>query len=131
MVRHHQLLLFGLPALAGTDSAAPTRRHAGCDGELTFNGICLPPTWPPRINLTHRATAPPYLAAPPAVIDITIGRQLFVDDFLVDGARSSGLQRHWPQPRLQCGLSPPPPPPHPHPGHHNTAGPRLWARLTP
>ena len=92
MVRHRHLLLLGLPALAGTDSTAPARRHAGCDGELTFNGICLPPTWPPRINLTHRATAPPYLAAAPAVIDITIGRQLFVDDFLVanetDGIRT-------------------------------------------
>ena len=73
-----------------------------CRGELMFNGICLPSPWPPRINLTHKVTTPPYLTAPPAVIDITVGRQLFVDDFLVDSVRSSGLERQWPQPQLQC-----------------------------
>ena len=67
-----------------------------------FNGICLPSTWPPRRNLTHKVTTPPYLTSPPAVIDISVGRQLFVDDFLVDTVRSSGLERHWPQPQLQC-----------------------------
>ena len=35
-----------------------------------------------RRSLTTVPQRPPYLAAPPAVINIDIGRQLFVDDFL-------------------------------------------------
>ena len=54
-------------------------------GERLYNGIVLPPVWPPRVEkLTREPMAPPYLAGPPAVIDIDVGRQLFVDDFLID-----------------------------------------------
>lgn len=53
-------------------------------GETLYNGIVLPSPWPPRAEtLTLEPMAPPYLAAPPDVIPIDIGRQLFVDDFLV------------------------------------------------
>ncbi|MDP0495727.1 MAG: glycosyl hydrolase family 32 [Verrucomicrobiota bacterium JB024] len=77
-------------------------------GEVLYNGIVLPQEWPPR-NLTispelaphelnvaygvddpHEISAPraplpvPYLAAPPSVISIDVGRQLFVDDFLIE-----------------------------------------------
>ena len=50
------------------------------------NGIQLPDGWPPR-DMRAESTKPmpvPYLQNPPAVIPIDIGRQLFVDDFLVD-----------------------------------------------
>lgn len=55
------------------------------DGELLYNGIRLPRQWPPR-NIRRRDTAPvrvPYLESPPAVIPIDVGRQLFVDEFLI------------------------------------------------
>ena len=49
------------------------------------NGIVLPRVWPPRrgewIGVPE---TPPYLQSPPAVIPIDVGRQLFVDDFLID-----------------------------------------------
>jgi hypothetical protein len=49
------------------------------------NGIVLPAEWPPRtLDPKSRAVVTvPYLQTPPAVIPIDVGRQLFVDDFLV------------------------------------------------
>ena len=53
--------------------------------ETLYNGIVLPSPWPPdRRELTLASTTPPYLADPPPAIDIDIGRQLFVDDFLIE-----------------------------------------------
>ena len=50
-----------------------------------YNGIELPDPWPPRYErLSLEPATPPYLQAPPPVIPIDIGRQLFVDDFLID-----------------------------------------------
>lgn len=57
------------------------------DGELLYNGIRLPHDWPPRddVKAASREVPPvPYLNAPPAVIPIDVGRQLFVDDFLIE-----------------------------------------------
>ena len=50
------------------------------------NGIVLPKVWPPvRGELTREPLGqPPYLEAPPECIAIDVGRQLFVDDFLID-----------------------------------------------
>src|ERR1043165_510213 len=54
-------------------------------GEVFYNGIQLPATWPPQnLSLTPDPTPPPYLLSPPAVILIDVGRQLFVDDFLIE-----------------------------------------------
>ena len=54
-------------------------------GEVLYNGIVLPKTWPPRMEqLPHEPVTPPYLVSPPEVIPIDVGRQLFVDDFLVE-----------------------------------------------
>ncbi len=54
-------------------------------GETLYNGIVLPAVWPPRgEKLTREPMRPPYLAKPPAVIPIDVGRQLFVDDFLIE-----------------------------------------------
>lgn len=53
-------------------------------GERLYNGIVLPDEWPPRIEqLAYEPMPVPYLQSPPAVIDIDVGRQLFVDDFLI------------------------------------------------
>ncbi|WP_459554328.1 glycosyl hydrolase family 32 [Lacunimicrobium album] len=56
------------------------------DGERLENGIVLPSTWPP-IHLDPKSTEPmpvPYLEHPPKVLPINRGRQLFVDDFLIE-----------------------------------------------
>ena len=53
--------------------------------QTLHNGISLPEEWPPRRELpTQRAEMPvPYLQNKPAVIPINVGRQLFVDNFLI------------------------------------------------
>jgi hypothetical protein len=54
------------------------------DGEVLYNGIVLPKPWPPRQNTLPRDPVdPPYFAQPPKVIPIDLGRQLFVDEFLI------------------------------------------------
>jgi len=55
-------------------------------GETLYNGIELPGTWPPKIKALSREPleTPPYLVSPPAIIPIDVGRQLFVDDFLIE-----------------------------------------------
>lgn len=53
--------------------------------ETLYNGIVLPSPWPPRrAELADPLPRPYYLLDPPAVIDIDVGRQLFVDDFLIE-----------------------------------------------
>ena len=53
--------------------------------ETLYNGITLPAKWPPRLaDFPENPVTPPYLASPPAVIPIDVGRQLFVDDFLIE-----------------------------------------------
>ncbi len=65
--------------------------------EVLYNGIELSGEWPPRdIEMNSREPMPvPYLKNPPAVIPIDVGRQLFVDDFLI--ARTT-LKRCWHRP---------------------------------
>ncbi len=54
-------------------------------GETLYNGIELPDEWPPRVEKLTREPMPvPYLQDPPEVIPIDLGRQLFVDDFLIE-----------------------------------------------
>ena len=68
------------------------RGAAAAAGETLPNGIVLPPVWPPPLGeLSRSAPAPPpYLLQPPPVIPIDVGRQLFVDDFLIE---QTDLQR--------------------------------------
>ena len=61
-----------------------TLERAPKAGELLYNGIRLPREWPPRIDWNTDEPMPvPYLANPPKLISIDVGRQLFVDDFLI------------------------------------------------
>lgn len=57
---------------------------------LLYNGIKLPESWPTATDpMSDEVVTPPYLLSAeeggyrPDVIDITVGRQLFVDDFLI------------------------------------------------
>lgn len=56
--------------------------------ETLYNGIELPDQWPPRRTVEDiRSFEPmrvPYLERPPAVIPVDVGRQLFVDEFLIE-----------------------------------------------
>ena len=54
--------------------------------ETLSNGIVLPDRWPPFQEELDRAPLqkPSYLTHPPKLIPIDVGRQLFVDDFLVE-----------------------------------------------
>ena len=53
--------------------------------EVLYNGITLGSPWPPQLRYPdeHPVLAP-YLADPPAIVPIDVGRQLFVDDFLIE-----------------------------------------------
>ena len=53
--------------------------------ETLYNGITLATPWPPPNRfLAAEPETPPYLRDPPAVVPIDVGRQLFVDDFLIE-----------------------------------------------
>jgi hypothetical protein len=53
--------------------------------ETLYNGITLPSRWPPEIRHFSREPMPvPYLLSLPDVVPIDVGRQLFVDDFLIE-----------------------------------------------
>ncbi|MBV6497939.1 MAG: hypothetical protein CJBNEKGG_00153 [Prosthecobacter sp.] len=56
------------------------------NGEKLYNGIVLPKVWPPE-HYDQDSAEPmpaPYLQHPPKVIPVDVGRQLFVDDFLIE-----------------------------------------------
>lgn len=58
---------------------------AGAVAAPLYNGLELPAAWPPADRVLSREPRPaPWLAAPPAVIPVDVGRQLFTDEFLVE-----------------------------------------------
>jgi len=64
---------------------------------ILHNGIRLPQVWPP-VHMDPASPEPmpvPYLTQRPDVVPIDTGRQLFVDDFLIE---DSYLQRRFHQP---------------------------------
>jgi len=75
-----------------------TKNPQPAEGETLYNGIQLPSEWPSRDAVPKNRAVPsvPYLEHPPGVIPIDVGRQLFVDDFLIE---STTLKRefHYPQ----------------------------------
>jgi hypothetical protein len=82
------LLIVNSVASAAEPGTAKTSRKPWSEnrGERLYNGIVLPEVWPPR-DIDPRDTAPmavPCLESRPAVVPIDIGRQLFVDDFLIE-----------------------------------------------
>ena len=84
----------GLLALVCATLIAPL----GWAGETLYNGIELPDQWPPQRKELRREPMPvPYLETPPKVIPIDVGRQLLVDDFLIE---KSDLTRTFHRPTL-------------------------------
>ena len=73
-------------------------------GRTLYNGITLPKVWPPQIDPADpNPIRAPYLerANIPAVIPIDLGRQLFVDDFLIES--TNGVVRTVPKPVKYAG----------------------------
>ncbi|MEO8681189.1 MAG: glycosyl hydrolase family 32 [Vicinamibacterales bacterium] len=63
--------------------------------EVLYNGITLGSPWPPRLQYPEEhPVLPPYLADPPAIIPIDTGRQLFVDDFLIEETSLDRVHHH-------------------------------------
>ena len=58
------------------------------DQDVLYNGIAIPPEWPPDYGISveneSNVMPVPYLDHIPPVIPIDLGRQLFVDDFLIE-----------------------------------------------
>jgi hypothetical protein len=73
---------------AGAALCAPVlldRAEAAGEPETLYNGIVLPQPWPPRnMTIGPEPMPVPYLEHPPADIPIDLGRQLLVDDFLIE-----------------------------------------------
>jgi hypothetical protein len=66
--------------------------------EILYNGIQLPKKWPPTYidGKSREPIQVPYIQDPPAVIPIQVGRQLFVDDFLIE---HTNLSRKYHKPK--------------------------------
>ncbi|MBN2294822.1 MAG: hypothetical protein JXM70_20500 [Pirellulales bacterium] len=73
-----------------------------CAGDsVLYNGIELPAEWPPRAkDFSSEPLRPTYLVSPPKVIPIDVGRQLFVDDFLI---ANTNLKRTYHRPKFYEG----------------------------
>ena len=76
--------------------ATPELPNPDPSSRTLYNGIALPSSWPPANSTSNvmSGMTPGYLTTKPATIDITIGRQLFVDDFLI---ATTTLGRKWHQ----------------------------------
>jgi hypothetical protein len=74
-------------AAAGTLAHVWTGGVAGAAAadDILYNGIRAVHPWPPRRHgFQAHPIAPPYLIDRPEVVPIDVGRQLFVDDFLIE-----------------------------------------------
>ena len=73
------------PILLGSLFATLAWPLGALANETLYNGIVLPDEWPPKIEQFTREPMPaPYLEHRPEVVPIDVGRQLFVDDFLIE-----------------------------------------------
>jgi len=91
-------LAWGLSLATTVVAAWPTGLRGG---ETLYNGINLPSRWPPDVRHYSREPMPvPYLRSLPDVIPIDVGRQLFVDDFLIE---DTTLKRRFHKPVLHSG----------------------------
>lgn len=73
------------------------------DSRVLYNGIRLPELWPPVRSSSfdlEKGMTPFYLSDKPSVISIAVGRQLFVDNFLI---ASTNLKRTFYYPEYYSG----------------------------
>ena len=73
-----------LAASAFAGGITPAYAQGGVP-ETLYNGIVLPQVWPPTdVAFDGEPIPVPYIRNPPNPILIDVGRQLFVDDFLIE-----------------------------------------------
>ncbi len=74
--KHHENCAQGSPKL----------RSKEVKSSVSYNGIPDPAEWPPRTEnpASFQPMRVPYLESPLAAIPIDVGRQLFVDEFLIE-----------------------------------------------
>lgn len=68
-----------------------------------YNGIILPDQWPPKRSYTsdiRSGMSPFYLSKKPDIVNISVGRQLFIDNFLIE---STTLKRTFYYPEYYSG----------------------------
>ena len=93
-IRQLIILLAGTAFAAGSLSKSDQRlRAAEPNTAVLDKGIVPSQPWPPRRRLPRDPESPPYLVSRPSVIPIDMGRQLFVDDFLI-GTSTLGRSFH-------------------------------------
>ena len=75
-----------LACLLAMRSVAAADDESASGGELLYNGIRLPAEWPPNDgdSKSNEPMLVPYLTKRPDVVPIDVGRQFFVDDFLIE-----------------------------------------------
>lgn len=90
------------PNIARISLLRVSRTDSVPGGETLYNGIRIPALWPPASEdpLSKAPMKVPYLEHLPAVIPIDVGRQLFVDDFLIE---RTNLLRVFHQPKKYSG----------------------------
>jgi hypothetical protein len=84
-----------LATLSGVLSFSLCVADAADATELLYNGVTLPLNTHERTDMSAYGNDPlptPYLDKPPQLISVEIGRQLFVDDFLIE---NTDLTRTW------------------------------------
>lgn len=92
--------LAGIKSLNENAGATAIIDDLAIQNETLYNGIRLSTEWPPKTMLPNASMPIPYLQTPPPVIPIDIGRQLFVDDFLIE---DTTMQRQFHQPEKHEG----------------------------
>lgn len=81
-----RLLLMMLIVFNSLHQKVEGQKQSRYSDSVLYNGIHLPAVWPPA-NMDSSSAEPmfvPYLSNIPKHIPINIGRQLFVDDFLIE-----------------------------------------------
>ncbi len=80
-------ILILIPTTAFFGSICPGQVDTTRSEKILYNGIELPAAWPPRWEATTaegQVRDVPYLEHRPEIVPIDIGRQLFVDNFLIE-----------------------------------------------
>lgn len=86
------------PSTPDTPNPPSTEEDKLADGAI-YNGIVLPGQWPIQRSYSsdiRKGMSPYYLSSKPSMVSIAVGRQLFVDDFLIE---TTSLKRvmHYPE----------------------------------
>lgn len=86
------------PSTPDVPDTPDTGEDKVADGAI-YNGIVLPGQWPIIRSYSsdiRKGMSPYYLSSKPAIVSVAVGRQLFVDDFLVEATTLKRVM-HYPE----------------------------------